>query len=41
MSGGTGVVGDPSSASADKGERITAAVVDQLAHVVKSLARAR
>jgi creatinine amidohydrolase len=41
MSGGTGVVGDPSSASADKGERITAAVVDQLAHVVKSLARER
>lgn len=40
MSGGTGVVGDPSSASAAKGERITAAVVDQLAHVVETLARA-
>jgi len=40
MSGGTGVVGDPSSASAAKGERITAAIVDQLAHVVESLARA-
>lgn len=40
MSGGTGVVGDPSSASAAKGERITAAIVNQLAHVVESLARA-
>jgi len=41
MSGGTGVVGDPSKASADKGERITAAVVSQLAHVVSTLGRAR
>jgi creatinine amidohydrolase len=40
MSNGTGVVGDPSRATAEKGERITAAVVDQLAHVVESLARA-
>ncbi|MCF3936213.1 creatininase family protein [Acuticoccus sp. M5D2P5] len=37
---GTGVLGDPSLASAAKGEAITAAVVDQLAKVVKSLAAA-
>ncbi|MBZ6075333.1 creatininase family protein [Microvirga puerhi] len=40
MSGGTGVVGDPSRASADKGQRITTAVVDQLVHVVESLTQA-
>lgn len=37
MSGGTGVVGDPSLASREKGQAITAAVVEQLAHVVESL----
>jgi len=37
MSGGTGVVGDPSLASREKGQAITATVVEQLAHVVESL----
>lgn len=40
MSGGTGVVGDPSTATAEKGERITEAVVAQLERVVASLAKA-
>ncbi|MGF7007044.1 creatininase family protein [Aminobacter sp. BE322] len=40
MSGGTGVVGDPSTATAAKGERITEAVVDQMERVVTSLAKA-
>jgi len=39
MSGGTGVVGDPSLASAEKGAAIIEAVVGQLQHVVESLAR--
>ncbi|TKT76104.1 creatininase family protein [Aquamicrobium sp. LC103] len=38
MSGGTGVVGDPSLASAEKGERITQAVVGELVKVVETLA---
>lgn len=37
MSGGTGVVGDPSLATREKGEQITAAVVEQLAHVVETI----
>ena len=37
QSGGTGVVGDPSAASADKGERITAAVVDAASEIIRSL----
>lgn len=37
MSGGTGVVGDPSLATREKGEAITAAVVEQLAHVVGTI----
>lgn len=40
MSGGTGVVGDPSTATAAKGERITEAVVAQMERVVTSLAKA-
>lgn len=40
MSGGTGVVGDPSTATAAKGERITEAVVDQMERVIASLAKA-
>jgi creatinine amidohydrolase len=36
-SNGTGVVGDPSLATAEKGERITEAVVTALASVVESL----
>lgn len=39
MSGGTGVVGDPSLATREKGEQITAAVVEQLAHVVETIRR--
>lgn len=39
MSGGTGVVGDPSLATREKGEAITAAVVEQLAHVVETISR--
>ncbi len=39
MSDGTGVVGDPSSASTDKGRRISDAVVAQLERVVTSLAK--
>lgn len=39
MSDGTGVVGDPSLGRADKGERITQAVVDELVRVIKTLAR--
>ena len=38
MSAGTGVVGDPSSASAAKGQRISDAVVTELERVVASLA---
>lgn len=38
MSGGTGVVGDPSLASVEKGERIAQAVVDELVRVVGTLA---
>lgn len=41
MSHGTGVVGDPSKATAEKGERITTAVVSQLVHVVSTLNQAR
>src|SRR5690606_448460 len=41
MSGGTGVVGDPSLGTAGKGEQITQAVVDELVEVVGSLAAAR
>jgi len=41
MSHGTGVVGDPSKATAEKGERITAAVVNQLVRVVSTLHEAR
>ena len=37
--GGTGVAGDPSLASASKGRAITEAVVDELVEVVRSLAR--
>jgi creatinine amidohydrolase len=37
-SGGKGYVGDPSLASAEKGEAITTIVVDRLADIVKSLA---
>ena len=37
MSGGTGVVGDPSLATREKGEQITAAVVEQLAQVVETI----
>ena len=37
QSGGTGVVGDPSFASAEKGERITATVVDTTAGIIRSL----
>lgn len=40
MSDGTGVVGDPSSATAEKGERITDAVVRELERVVSSLSKA-
>ncbi|GAA4117514.1 creatininase family protein [Aminobacter aganoensis] len=40
MSGGTGVVGDPSTASARKGELITDAVVNELERVVRSLTKA-
>ena len=40
MSGGTGVVGDPSTATAHKGERITDAVVTELERVVRSLTKA-
>lgn len=39
MSGGTGVVGDPSLATREKGQAITAAVVEQLAHVVETISR--
>lgn len=38
MSAGTGVVGDPSLAGAEKGERITQVVVDQLVKVIGTLA---
>lgn len=38
MSGGTGVVGDPSLGTAEKGERITRAVVDELVRVIETLA---
>lgn len=37
MSGGTGVVGDPSLATREKGQAITAAVVAQLANVVETI----
>ncbi len=37
MSNGTGVVGDPSLGSAEKGERITHAVVEELVRVVRTL----
>jgi creatinine amidohydrolase len=37
ISGGTGVVGDPSLASAEKGKEITRIVVEQLASIVESL----
>lgn len=37
MSNGTGVVGDPSLGSAQKGERITQVVVDELVRVVETL----
>jgi creatinine amidohydrolase len=37
MSGGSGVVGDPTKASVEKGERIAAAVVKILCDIVRSL----
>jgi creatinine amidohydrolase len=37
MSGGSGVVGDPTTANAEKGQRITAAVVDVACDVIRSL----
>ena len=40
MSGGTGVVGDPSLGTVGKGEQITQAVVDELVAVVGSLSAA-
>ncbi|MGI6851541.1 creatininase family protein [Mesorhizobium sp. 1B3] len=39
MSGGTGVVGDPSSATVEKGQRISDAVLTQVERVVTSLAK--
>jgi creatinine amidohydrolase len=39
MSGGNGVVGDPTTASAEKGERITSAVVDVACNVIRSLGK--
>lgn len=38
MSNGTGVVGDPSLGNAEKGERITQVVVEELVRVVETLA---
>lgn len=37
MSNGTGVVGDPSLGNADKGKKITQAVVDELVRVITTL----
>jgi creatinine amidohydrolase len=37
ISGGTGTVGDPSLATAEKGERISEAVVNALKHVVETM----
>jgi creatinine amidohydrolase len=37
QSNGTGVVGDPTTASADKGARITSAVVDVAERIIRSL----
>jgi creatinine amidohydrolase len=37
MSGGTGVIGDPTTASAEKGARITAAIVDAAGEIFRSL----
>jgi creatinine amidohydrolase len=37
ISGGSGVVGDPSLASAEKGQTITRLVVEALAEIVETL----
>jgi creatinine amidohydrolase len=37
MSGGTGVVGDPSLASVEKGRRLTSLVVDRLVEIVDTM----